>query len=77
MANRTITTWQGIVAFIGITAGVIPLVRFLVLGRAGSVWSRLFDDAGATLGWAGPLVLVVAAIGLIAGLERRRRYASR
>ncbi|MCF7550901.1 hypothetical protein [Pseudonocardia sp. WMMC193] len=76
MTSKTINTWQGLMGFVGITAGVIPLIQFWVVGSAGSVWRWLFDGVDGTLGWVGPLTTAFVAVVLITVLERRRKYAS-
>ncbi len=37
MTSKTINAWQGVVAFVGITLGAIPLVQLILRGRTGSV----------------------------------------
>ena len=73
MTTKTINTWQGVAALVGITLGSIPLVQVLLTDAVGSVWALLLDEAGQTAAWPGPLVVVVVAIAVIALLERGKR----
>lgn len=74
MSSKAINAWQGAVGLVGITLGAIPLVMFLVRGAAGSVW-QLVGDAEGTLGWAGPLAVVLVAVAVIAALERGKKHS--
>lgn len=64
---------QGLVGFVAITVGVIPLGQLLLVGRLGSVWSVLPVWAGAP--WLLPTLVVLAGVIVIGVLERRRRAA--
>jgi len=66
--KRTLDAWQGVTAFIGITAGLLPLVQ-VALGRGPGLWRLLIGPVSGPLAYAPPLILLAVAIAVIAWLE--------
>lgn len=71
VATRVVDGWQGVIAFVGITLGVIPLVMALFGGSSG-LWTLVLGDTGP-LRWICPLVVLVVGVAALAALERRKR----
>ena len=68
MDNRGL---QGLVGFVGITFGLLPLVQYLLAGTIG-LWRFVVGEQPA-LPWLYPVLALVVAGGLVAMLETRRR----
>ncbi len=73
MSSTTANTGQGVLAFVGITLGAIPLAQLALRGRTGSVWSWLLGDGPGSLSWIGPVAVLGLTVALIAVLELRKR----
>lgn len=72
MVRSTIDISQGVLAFLGITLGVVPLLMRLFSGETGSLWQLLpGSGAGAPAVVAAVAVLAVTAVGVLV-LERRK-----
>ena len=71
MTRNRIDTSQGVVALVGITLGLIPLVQKLLTGSTGSLWQLLFDGEGV-LALTAAVVVTVGAVLIVAVLERAK-----
>ncbi|MFG1927889.1 hypothetical protein [Cryptosporangium sp. NPDC048952] len=75
--NKTIDGWQGFLALIGVSLGVIPLVQYAIgVRRGGLLRFVLGDDPGAAL-WIVPLVILAVVAVVILLLERGKTQSSR
>jgi hypothetical protein len=73
MVRTTVDAWQGVLALVGITLGVIPLIQKLLTGSTGSLWQLL---VGGGEGVPALITATVVAIGTgaaVIALERRKR----
>ena len=70
---RAIDGLQGVVAFVGITFGVIPVVRWAIQEQHGALFEWLFGVRTGSMGYVAPLALIVVVIGIIAALEMTKR----
>ncbi|MCI2420994.1 hypothetical protein MOQ72_26475 [Saccharopolyspora sp. K220] len=75
MTRGQIDALQGVVGFIGVTVGVIPLVRWMIQGEHGAVFRWLFGNPTGLLGYLVPLVFLAVVVAAIAGLEMLKRRA--
>lgn len=75
MTTRAIDGWQGFVAFVGITIGVIPLIM-TAFGAGSGLWGLVLDDTAGALRWICPLLVLAAGVTAIAALERRKRSSA-
>lgn len=66
---RTLDALQGVVAIVGITVGVIPLVRWTLHGEHGGAFQLLFGSPDAPMAYTIPLLVIAAGVALIALLE--------
>jgi len=73
MVKSKIDVWQGVVAFVGITLGVIPLAQKMLTGSTGSLWKLLPGGGQGSLALIAAGVVAVGALLVVAGLERRKR----
>lgn len=73
MTCSKVEVWQGVVAFVGITLGVIPLVQWLLSDATGSLWQLLPGGGAGTPALAAAAVVLVVAVGVVALLERGKR----
>lgn len=73
MTTKTIDGVQALVAFIGITCGVIPLLQVLVGFGNGVPWTWLVDDPAGLTAYLGPIGVVVVSVVALGALERRKR----
>jgi hypothetical protein len=64
---------QGVLGLIGITVGVIPLVRWMIQGEHGAAFRWLFGTPTGVLAYAVPLAFSGVVIAAIAGLEMLKR----
>ncbi|MFT3944331.1 MAG: hypothetical protein QM705_11000 [Ancrocorticia sp.] len=69
--TRGIESAQGLVAFVGITLGVIPLIQ-VVLGRRPGLLTLVLSEGPSASHWIAPLVVVLAATVLVFVLELRK-----
>lgn len=73
---RAIDGLQGVSALVGITLGVIPLVGWAMGTESGGLLGLVFGwSPSGTSAYVLPVVVVVAAIGVIAALEMVKRHA--
>lgn len=75
MSTRTVDGMQGLVALIGITLGVIPLVRAAYGGGPGWLLGWLPGMEGGATTYVVPIVIVVVAVAVMGVLERSKRMA--
>lgn len=73
MTTRVIDTWQGLTAIVGVTLGLVPLATMVIGAGDPGLWRLVLDDTTGGSRWLGPLLVVVAAAAVIAGLERWKR----
>lgn len=71
--TRAIDGLQGIVAFVVITLGVIPMARWAIQEQHGVLFEWLFGAQTGSTGYVAPLAVIVVAIGIIAALEMTKR----
>jgi hypothetical protein len=71
--TRSIDGLQGAVAFVGITLGAIPIVRWAIQEEHGALFEWLFGVQMGSMGYVAPLAVMVVAIGIIAALEMTKR----
>ncbi|WP_345459618.1 hypothetical protein [Nocardioides marinquilinus] len=63
---------QGLAAFVGLTAGVVPLAKVLLGGGPG-FWLAWFPGTDSPPGeWLVPAVVVVVAVTVVMVLERAK-----
>ena len=75
--KKAIDGWQGFVGFVGITLGVIPLIRYAIGGRRGGLLRFVLgDDPGAAL-WIVPLVILAVSAAAILLLELGKTRSAR
>ncbi len=70
---RDIEAIQGIVAFVGITLGVIPLIQ-VFFGRRPGLLTLVLPEGPSALHWIAPIVVVLAAIAIVLVLESRKKH---
>jgi hypothetical protein len=70
--KRRLDAWQAVTAFVGITAGLLPLVQVL-LGRGPGLWRFLVGDAAGPAASVPPLALLAVAAAVIMWLESLKR----
>lgn len=70
--KRRLDGWQAVTAFVGITAGLLPLVQ-VVLGRGPGLWRLVVGDASGSAAVVPPLVLLAVAVAVIVWLESLKR----
>ncbi|SHF66865.1 hypothetical protein [Streptoalloteichus hindustanus] len=75
MTRRTIDGLQGACAIVGITIGVIPLVRWVATDRHGGLFEWVFGARGGVSAYLVPLLLIAVAVGAIAALEKAKPRA--
>lgn len=73
MTHTKIDAWQGVVALVGITLGLIPLVQKLLTGSTGSLWNLVPGGGEGVLALTAAGVVTVGALLVLAALERRKR----
>lgn len=67
--SKQIDTWQGVVAFVGITLGVLPLLQLLFGSGPGLLKFAIGEDPGVA-GWVVPAGVIAISVAVIAWLER-------
>jgi hypothetical protein len=70
-----IDAFQGLFAFVGVTLGVIPMVRWAIQEEYGALFEWLFGVQTGSMGYVTPLAVIVAVVGAIAALEMMKRRA--
>lgn len=67
--SRTANGLQGLIAFIGILLGVIPLAGQLIVGEPSGPFRLLFGEPQGVGAYIVPVVVVAVAVLIIAALE--------
>jgi hypothetical protein len=70
--RKQLETWQGAMAFIGITLGLLPLVQVLFGRGPGLLRLVLGEDPGVS-GHVLPIVVIAMCIAAVAWLESAKR----
>ncbi len=70
--RKQLDAWQGGVAFIGITLGLLPLVQVL-FGRGPGLLRLVLGEDPAVYGYVLPIVVVAVCVAVIARLESIKR----
>ncbi|GAA2544316.1 hypothetical protein [Pseudonocardia hydrocarbonoxydans] len=73
MRSRTSEAWQGLVGFVVVTLGVVPLVVLAFGAPTGGLWGLVLDGDAGVAAWIWPGLVVVAGVVTIGVLERRKR----
>lgn len=69
--------WEALAAIIGITFGVVPLIRAMFGSGPGLWWRWLVGDPPPTLWWLLPLGVAVVAISAVTYFDRLGRGEQR
>lgn len=70
--RRQLDAWQGAMAFVGITLGLLPLVQVL-FGRAPGLLRLVLGEDPGVYGYALPIVVIAMCVTVIAWLESVKR----
>ncbi len=70
--RKQLDAWQGGVAFIGITLGLLPLVQVL-FGRGPGLLRLVLGEDPGVYGYVLPIVVVAVCVAVIARLESIKR----
>ena len=70
--RKRFDAWQGVTGFVGITAGLLPLVQVL-LGRGPGLWRLVVGDTAGPTAYVPPLAILTVAVAVIAWLESLKR----
>lgn len=70
--RKRLDAWQAVTAFVGITAGLLPLVQVLLGGGPG-LWRLVVGDAAGPAAYVPPLAILAVAVAVIAWLESLKR----
>lgn len=71
--NRQIDGLQTLVVILGISLGVVPLVRSALSGEPGRLYDSLLGETNRLVEYLAPLAVVVIAVVLIAVLDSSKR----
>lgn len=71
--GRHIDGLQTLVAILGISLGVVPLVRSALSGEPGRLYDWLLGETNRVFEYLAPLAVVVIAVVLIAVLDSSKR----
>lgn len=74
MARNSVDVWQGGLAFVGITVGVIPLLQVVFTGETGSLWQLLPGGGGGAPALVAVVVVLVGTLVGLTALERAKRH---
>lgn len=73
MLKSKLDVWQGVVAFVGITLGVIPLVQKMLTGSTGSLWRFVPGGGKGSPALIAAGVVALGALLVVVCLERQKR----
>jgi len=70
--RKQLDAWQGAMAFIGITLGLLPLVQFL-FGRGPGLLRLVLGEDPGVYGHLLPIIVIAMCVAVVARLESVKR----
>lgn len=70
--RKRLDAWQGVMGFVGITLGLLPMVQ-VMLGRGQGLWRFVLGEASGAAAYVPPLAILTVAVAVIARLESLKR----
>ncbi|KID31980.1 hypothetical protein [Prauserella rugosa] len=67
--SRMLDGAQGLVAFMGILLGVVPLAGWIIAGRHNGPFRLIFGDLQTPAAYVAPIAVIAGAVLIIAALE--------